>query len=242
VLHRWVSLVLGGVTLLGALVSPDAFAPQTFDTQVVAAAMLGVAGLLALQAWLLGVRGLLYVAGELLALVVTWEARWLGADNVQAYILAPGAYHLLIGALLPHDTKLRNPVALGQWASAVGALILMVPTFFQTFIGGSELLYMGVLTVEALLIIGVGVGTRSRTLIGLGAAFVGIAALRGAVIAVSQGLPVFLLIAVIAVVLLGGATWLSVWARRASGGTAGAPQPDHAEKVPALTPPRSAEP
>ena len=239
IVHRWVSLLLGGATLLAALAFPDAFTPQTFDTQVVAGALLGMAGLLALQAWLTSARGLLYLGGELLALALTWEARWLGADNVQAYVIAPGSYHLIIGTLLPRDSKLRNPMILGGWVAVIGTLILLAPTFFQTFSDGQELLYMGVLTVEALLIIGIGVGTRARALIGVGAAFVGIAALRAAVLAVTKGVPVFLLIAAIALALLAGATGLSVWARR---GNAGARGPDPAEKASVAATTRSAEP
>jgi LPXTG-motif cell wall-anchored protein len=74
--------------------------------------------------------------------------------------------------------------------------------------------------VEALVIAGVGVGTRSRLLVLAGSSFVGLAALRGAVLAVDSGVPVALVIGLIALALIGGATWLSL-RRRSEPGTLG---------------------
>lgn len=219
-IHQWASWVVGGVTLLVALFTPGAFTPQASETQVAAIALVAMAGLLVLQSQVSHARVLLYVGGELVALAISWELRWLGADNVQAFVLPPGTFLVLVGALLPHDQRLRNPVVLGQWASVIGTLVLLLPTFAQTFSPDQELLYTGALTVEALIIVGVGVGTRARVPVMLGAAFVGIAALRAAVLALGEGVPVFLVIAAIAVLLLGGATWLSLRSRQtATGGS-----------------------
>jgi hypothetical protein len=238
-MHRGISLALAGVTALVAIFTPDSFTPQAIQTQVVAGALVGLAGLLALQAQLAGERSLLYLAGAALSLAVTWEVRWLGVDNVQGYVLAPGSYLLLVGALLPHDKKLRSGVSLGPLASALGAFTLLMPTFVQTFTAGQELVYIGALIVESLLVVGVGVGTRARTPLLLGGAFVGIAALRAALLAVGQGVPVFLVIAAVAALLLAGATWLSLRTRRP---TAPGPEPGAAEKVAATASQRSANP
>jgi hypothetical protein len=212
--HRWAAILVSGGAVVGALVASDAFTPHAAQTQIVAVALLSFAGMLALLGRDLNFRLALYGAGELVALAITWEARWLGADNIQAFILAPGSYQLLIGALLPADERLGHPARLGQAASLIGTQLLMLPTLVQSFQSEPNWAYALVLALEALAITGAGVGTRSRTLVLVGSAFVGLAAIRGAILAVQSGLPVPVVIGVLAVLLMGGATWLSLRARR----------------------------
>jgi hypothetical protein len=212
--HRWAGVLVGVGAVVAALIAPDAFMPRTGATQVVALALLSLAGMLALLGHDTSVRLLLYGAGELVALAITWEARWLGADNVQAFIIAPASYQLLIGTLLPADQRVRMGERLGQVAALAGALLLTLPTLGQSLQAEPTWPYALVLAVEALLIAGVGVGARSRLLVVVGSCFVGLAALRGAVLAIQSGLPVPAVIAVLALLLMGTATWLSLRARR----------------------------
>ena len=215
-LHRWASaLVGGGVAVVGLVVS-GSFASHAGPTQALALALFSLAALLALFSRETATRLPLYLAGELVALALTWEARWLGATNIQAFVLAPGSYQLLIGVLLPADDKVRAGVRLGQIASLTGALLLTIPTLAQSFALDRAWLYAMILALEALVIAGIGVGTRARALVVVGSCFVGLAALRGAVLAIQSGLPVPLVIGALAVLLLGGATWLSLRARRAA--------------------------
>ncbi len=211
--HTGSSFVLALGTLVVAIVTLQSFTPQATDTQVVAIGMLATGGLLAAQAWLDDRHALWYLAGQMLALAVTWEARWLGADNLQAFILAPGSYQLLIGALLPGDKRLGYPTWLGRWASLSGALVLLVPTLYQALTSGQELLYGSIMAVEAVLVVLIGVGTRSRVVVMVGLGFVSFAAIRGAMLAVSEGTPIWVVIATLAVLLMGAATWLSLRSR-----------------------------
>lgn len=211
--HVAAGFVLALGTVVVAVGTLNSFSPGTPETQVVAVALLAAGGLFAASGWLDGWRLSWYLAGECVALVVTWEARWLGADNLQAYILAPGSYQLVIGALLPGDRRLGSPVWLGRAASLAGALLLLVPTLYQALNSGQELLYGSIMAVEAVLVVLIGVGTRSRTLVLVGLGFVAFAAIRGAMLAVSQGTPVWVVIAALAVVLMGAATWLSLRSR-----------------------------
>lgn len=133
---------------------------------------------------------------------------------MQALVLAPGTYQLVIGALLPADKRLNSPERLSQGASLVGALLVLVPTLLQSFQTGPDRPYALVLALEALLIAGAGVGTHSRSLVLVGSAFVGLAALRGAILAVQSELPVPVVIALLAILLMGAATWLSLRSRR----------------------------
>jgi hypothetical protein len=220
-IHRWGSLLLAVGAIVVAIFTLDSFSPFAPGTQVVGAALLATGGLLALQARLTNQRAQWYLAGLLVALAVTWEGRWLGADNIQAFVLAPGSYLLLIGALLPGDKQVRQPVPLGPWASLLGALLLLIPTLYQALTSGEELLYGTVLALYGLVVVGIGVGIRARTLVLLGTGFVGFAAIRGALLAVSEGVPIAVILAAFAALLLGGALWLSLRARRRDQGTSG---------------------
>lgn len=212
------ALVAGGV-VVGGLFAPQSFTTHGPQTQALAVALLSLAGLLARfgwgPGWDSGWRPALYLAGEALALCVTWELRWLGAQNLQAWIIAPGSAQLIIGALLPADTRLRPPAWVAQAFSVSGAMILMLPTLGQSVTEPLEWQwnYALLLAVEALALTLLAVGLRNRILALTGSAFVGVAAVRGAIIAVQQNLPAPLVIGVFALALMGLATWLSLRAR-----------------------------
>ncbi len=64
------------------------------------------------------------------------------------------------------------------------------------------------------MIVGLGVGIHSRLLVLVGSAFIGVDTLGGAALAVQKGVPIGLVIGVLALVLIGLATWLSLRIRR----------------------------
>ncbi|HEX6819986.1 MAG TPA: zinc ribbon domain-containing protein [Ktedonobacterales bacterium] len=208
--HVAASFVLALGTALVAVVTLDAFSPASPETQAVAIALVAAGGLFAASARLDGWRIGWYAAGELLALAITWEARWFGADNLQFYVVAPASYQLLIGALLSQDKRVRSAVTLSQWASLLGALLLLMPSLYQAFTSGQELLYGLIMILEALVVVLVGVGLRMRVLVLVGAAFVGIGAIRGAMLAISDGAPIAAIIGGAALLLMACATWLSL--------------------------------
>lgn len=214
VLHQWSGLLVGAGAVIVALLSPESFSPHTAATETVIVTLLALAGLLGMQARDSHWHICWYIAGELVALACTWQARWLGADNTQAFVLAPASYQILIGALVASDERLGRPVRAGQALSLIGSLLLLLPTLSQSFQVDPNWLYALLLAIESLVIVGVGVGTRSRLLVLTGSVFIGAAALRGAALAVDSGVPIALVIAAVALALLGGATWLSLRARR----------------------------
>ncbi|MGO8950552.1 MAG: hypothetical protein ACLQUY_23420 [Ktedonobacterales bacterium] len=207
-LHSWAAILVGSGAVVSALIEPDMFTPHSAETQVVVAVLVSFAVMLALVGREWNSRLSLYGAGELVALAISWELRWLGASNIQAFILVPGSYQLLIGALLPAGQRL------GQAATLIGALLLLVPTLVQSFQAEPNWVYALAMALEALIILGAGVGTRSRTLVLVASAFVVLAAIRGAILAAQSGLPIPVVIGVLAVLLMGGATWLSLGGRR----------------------------
>ena len=215
---RGAAVIVAGGVVIGGWLAPQSFATQTAPTQALAVALLSLTALLTRFGWGSGGwRPARYLAGEALALCVTWELRWLGAANVQAWIIAPGSAQLIIGALLPADTRIHPPRWVAQAFLIAGALILTLPTLGQSVTESVDWQwrYALLLAVEALALTLLGMGLRNRILALTGSAFVGVAAIRGAIIAVQQNLPVPLVIAVFALALMGLATWLSLRARQA---------------------------
>jgi hypothetical protein len=216
IIHHFAGLLVGSGVALAALLIVQTYLPGEPLAEVEVVALASLAVMVALSARVIPLHALWYVSGGLLAVAVSWQVRWLGADNIQAFVLAPGSYLLIIGALLPADHRLRNPVRLGQMASLFGALLLLLPTLTQSFTTpqSENWVYAAVLALEALAIAAIGVGTHSRVLLLLGTGFFGLAAIRGALLAFSSGVPVALIIAALALLLMGGATWLSLRVRR----------------------------
>jgi hypothetical protein len=212
VIHHISGLLVGSGVVLAAPLLADALSPHAPMAQIEAVALLSLAALVVLSAWTIPLHRLWYVAGGLLALAISWELRWIGAENIQAFVLAPASYLLVIGALLPSDHRIRNGVRRGQIASLAGALLLLLPTLAQSFITAFDenWIYASVLALEALVIAAIGVGTHTRTMTLLGTGFFGVAAIRGALLAYSSGVPIALIIAVLALLLMGSATWLSL--------------------------------
>lgn len=223
VVHRGAGYLLAGGTALVATLLPGGFSPQEGQTLAAAVALLSLAGMLALAARSPRSHWALYGSGFLGALAITWGWRWLGAENPQAFILAPGSYLLLVGAFLPADRRVPAARPVGQATSLVGALALLLPTLYQSFTEPDlnfQLLYGLLVLGEALVIIVLGVGTRSRILTLTGSAFVGIDTLSGVGLALRSGVSPAIIFAVLAVLLIGAATWLSLRRPRH-----GSPQP-----------------
>jgi hypothetical protein len=212
--HRGGGLVTAILTALGAMTLRGGFTPNETLTLAVGVAVLAVAGLLALLSFQTNQRELLYLAGLVAAVSFSWGARWYDLDNPQAYTLLPASYLLLVGALLPADKKLRGAAYWAAWASIIGSFVLLLPTFVQSFTDENDTLYLLIVVAEAIVVVVVGLGTRARSLLLIGAGFIGVAAIRGAVIAVNNDVPIFVVFAALALLLIGGATWLSLAVRR----------------------------
>jgi hypothetical protein len=226
--HRYGGLlVVTGAALIG-IFAPGAFDIHNPQTLTAALSLLALAGMLwtvtprlweqvgtlAQRSWF---RLVLYLAGELVALAITWTARFSGADNIQWFVLAPGTYQLLIGVFLPADQHVPYARRVGQFASLSGSLLLLLPTLYQSFTEptlAAEVFYGSAVFVEALIIIGLGVGTHLRSLVLVGSAFILIDALSVVGLALRSGVPIALVVGVLALLLIGLATWLSLRTRR----------------------------
>lgn len=217
----WIHLVVGLVVAAGAVLlalgAAGAFEVGSSQTLVICVALILLGGMLALLTRLPGFHVIWYLSGLLTALAVTWLLRWLGADNVQAYVVVPGSYLLIIGTFLPGDQRVPDALSLGKLATLSGSLLLLLPTLYQCYNPEPNFTYEMVLLFESLVILALGVGMRWRSLILTGSAFVGVAAISAVVLALNKGAPIPLVVGSIALVLIGVATWLSLRRRRMVG-------------------------
>jgi len=210
-LHRWWSVAVATTGALVTAILPGSFAPQT-ALALTGTILLGeTAALLAINAWLVWRWGL-YITGLLATLAISWTMSYLGAMNAQAYILAPGAYLVFAGVLLSNNEHLTPPArtGIGQSLGTIGALLLTLTSLVQSF-GDFPWLYTGVLAVEALLLVTIGLTARQRMVTLVSVILVGVAALRGVFI-VAGVIPVWATFALLSVILLIGGGLLS-WLR-----------------------------
>jgi hypothetical protein len=176
------------------------------------------------------------VAGYVLALVViglasalqAWRGRWwnsgLLGTGVLASIIEVGRFSDADPRVFALKLGFLAATALAGYAAVVltrdhpetviaATLLIVLPMLTLSITGSTPWLYTVALAAEAVLLTGVGVGLRSRIHVFGGSAFVGVAAVRVAVLALTSGVPIALVIAGMALVLLAVATWLSVQSR-----------------------------
>lgn len=208
--HGWSAIVVAGVTALVPFMVPFMYTAHDPLLLSGAVALWGLGGLMVLHERHSQARALLYLAALAVAFSTLWLTGWLGITNVQAYTLVPGLALIGIGTLLPRDKRLGYPVGWGTAATLIGAVLVLLPTFSQSFVPGQEAGYLALLVLEALALVAIGLGSGARPLVFVGAGAVGVGALRGAALALALGVPVFLLIATLALLLLAGATWLGL--------------------------------
>src|SRR5262249_60333012 len=74
-------------------------------------------------------------AAVIAASTASWfAARYLGAENPQWYVAAPGLALVAVGLAMPHDRRLTaGTQRLGTPATAVGATLLLGTTAAQAF-------------------------------------------------------------------------------------------------------------
>jgi hypothetical protein len=96
---------------------------------------------------------------------------------------------------------------------ALHPLFIFLPVFTESVTSDPSVLFTSLLALEAVGMTVLGVGMRARGQMFIGSGFVALAALRGAVLAYSSGVPIAVIIAGLALFLLAVATWLSLQSR-----------------------------
>ena len=190
------------------------------------------------------------VPGYVLTLVVigisialrAWRGRWWNIPLLSAGVLMamievsrfgdsdPRVYALKLGFLAVTAVAGYASVLLdrGYPETVIAAsLLIFLPMFTQSLTSTSPVLFTTVLALEAVVMTLLGVGMNARGQLFIGSGMVAVAAVRGAVLAYTSGVPVALIIAGLALFLLAVATWLSLQSRVLSAHAGGESHPSH---------------
>jgi hypothetical protein len=176
------------------------------------------------------------ISGYLLTLAViatsivlrSWRGRWWNIWLLSASVLMAMIEVGSFGDSGPHAEFLKlgflAVTALAGYVTVVldrgypetviaASFLIFLPMFTQSVTSDPPALFTSLLALEAIAMTLLGVGMRARGQMYIGSGFVALAALRGAVLAYSSGVPIAVIIAGLALFLLAVATWLSLQAR-----------------------------
>ena len=210
-MHRYSGLALMGLTALAGFAVPNFSTTGNPAAFAALAAIWALALMFAVDARISATPAFDYAALITASLGSYWIARYLGADNVQWYVIAPGLALVAGGIMLHADRRFKTPLpSLANALIGIGSAGLLGTTTFQTLDATtSASLYTGLLLCESVAALLVGIATRSRALVLAGAAGAALASLRALVILIQQ-VPLFIVFGLVAIVLLGGAAALAV--------------------------------
>jgi hypothetical protein len=152
-----------------------------------------------------------------------WDLALLGAATLGALITL-ARYDALGDQVLTQKIVFLVVLAAAGYTAALvargsvetgiaAALLIFLPMLLESVTTEPTWTYTTALAAESIVMTGLGVGMRARILQLIGSGMVGLAALRGAVLAYQSGVPIALIVAGMAALLLGGALWLSLRGR-----------------------------
>jgi hypothetical protein len=210
-MHRYTGLAMMAVTALACFGFADFATTGNPDAFAALAATWALALMFAVDARVGAMPAFDYAALILASLGSYWLARYFGAGNVQWYVAPPGLALVAGGIVLHADRRFKTPLqSIANAWIGVGSAGLLGTTALQTLASTpSASVYTGVLLLEAIAALLVGIATRSRALVLAGGAGAALASLRGLVMLI-QEVPLFIVFGLVAIVLLGGAAALAV--------------------------------
>src|SRR5581483_7394020 len=202
--HRYSAIGIAAVAAVGCFAVPDYWqaggpgALASLAALGTAAAMVFVDGRLHRQ------PRSDYIAPAAASAAGFWVARYAGVDNLQADVALTGITLIVLGLVAARDS--RRPVRLGACRAAigVGGAILLGTTAFQSVTDSAASFYTVVWVVEAVVALLAGIGTRSRTLVLVGAVGIAAGSLR-ALFLILESVQVYVVFGAIAILLLAGA-------------------------------------
>ena len=199
--HRYSALAVAGLTAASSFAIPDFWQKSSVGSVAALASLIGTAGLVLLDGRLYRRPLLDYVGPVIASLGGFWIARYLGVDNIQAYVVLPGTVLIAVGLTAPQDSRQPASLMLSRAAIVAGALALMGASALQSVTESGAAGYTTLLVVEAVVALLVGIGTRSRTLVIAGGAGLAFGALR-ALFLILESVQVYVVFGVIAILLL----------------------------------------
>jgi hypothetical protein len=201
--HRSTALAIAGLTAATSFAVPDFWARSSIGSATALASLL-VTAVLVLVDGRLHRRPLFdYASAAVASLGGFWIARYLGIANIQASVILPGVVFIAAGLIAPHDRRRPATLAICRAAVIAGAVTLMGATAFQSVTEAAAASYTTLWVIEAVAALMIGIGARSRTLVLVGGAALGLGALR-ALFLILQQVQVYVVFGVIAILLLVG--------------------------------------
>ncbi|GAC1694701.1 MAG: hypothetical protein PVS3B1_33410 [Ktedonobacteraceae bacterium] len=149
---------------------------------------------------------LVYTAGLLCSLAVSWELSAFALTQLSTLWLAPACYLIVIASFLSRDEKLSWHHSAGQLCSIAGSILLLLPTLWLSF-SANDLQPSLLLAGEALLLLLLGLTTRVRIFVLSSVSLIIITAIH-VLFLPSLGIPTFLALSLMGIFLLAVATGL----------------------------------
>jgi hypothetical protein len=199
--HRFGAIAIVGLTAASSFAVPDFWQQASLGSIAALLALIVTAALVLADGRRYSRPLLDYAAPAIASLGGFWIARYLGVDNVQAYVALPGIVLMALGLTAPQDQRRPASLALCRAAIVVGAMGLMGASAFQSVTEDAAASYTTLWMVEAVLAMLVGIGARSRTLVLAGSAGLAFGALR-ALFLILESVQVYVVFGVIALLLL----------------------------------------
>lgn len=165
---------------------------------------------------------ILYIAGLLFALMLSWELRALAGVTVDVLLLPPASYLTVIAPFLLRDRNTPKSQQIGQIVSVVGACGLLLPSLVLSNLGQgtvgvfpTRLVSTLLLLAESLSLFALGLLTRVRFFLLGGTGLIVIGAIEALIYAVTQRqqtgvVLVWLALAISGGALIGGAAFLAL--------------------------------
>jgi hypothetical protein len=199
--HRFSAIAIIALTAASSFAIPDFWQQASLGSVSALVALLATAALVIVDGRRYGRPLLDYAAAAIASLGSFWIARYLGVDNVQADVAFPGIVLITLGLIAPQDRRRPATLTLCRAAIAVGALGLMGASAIQSVTEDAAANYTILWVVEAVVLILVGIGVRSRTLVVAGGAGLAFGALR-ALFLILQSVQVYVVFGAVAILLL----------------------------------------
>ncbi len=201
--HRFTALAIAGLAAATSFAVPDFWARSSTGSLAALASLIVTAALVLVDGRLHLSPLFEYVSATIASLGGFWIARYLGADNIQASVILPGAVFIAAGLVAPHDPRRPAALILCRAAVIAGAIALMGASAIQSVTEAAPGFYTTLWVIEAVAALMIGIGARSKTLVVAGGAGLALGALR-ALFLILQEVQVYVVFGVVAILLLVG--------------------------------------
>jgi hypothetical protein len=205
--HRLMGLGGAAVSALSSFAFTSFVAARSWGALAAAAGLIGFGAMVMIDGRRYGQPEFDYPAAVFMSLSGLWIAFYLGATNLEWYVILPGAVIVASGVRLPYDNRIRRPHVRGiaQVLTGAGlALILGTSAVLTVLEPPNAWIYTSALVVEGVGALLAGIGFKNRVLVIGGSAGITVSALRAIFVGITQGwLPVWAVFFLVSMLLLG---------------------------------------